>query len=96
MALLACTAGDPGISLTALRQRVTQARRQGWSLRLVPEQNFSEIAVPLLDGQGRIIAGMSVLSPLSRISAEESVKQYLPRIKQAAEEINRLVGYRAP
>ena len=62
---------------------------------VVPAQNFSEIAVPLLDAQGRIIAGMSVLSPLSRISAEDAVKQYLPRIKQAAEDINRLVGYRA-
>ena len=39
---------------------------------------------------------MSVLSPLSRISADDAVKQYLPRIKQAAEEINTLVGYKAP
>jgi IclR family pca regulon transcriptional regulator len=95
-ALLACTASDPGVSLPALRERVMQDRRAGFSLRLVPEQGFSEIAVPLVDAQGLIIAGMSVLSPLSRISAEETVKQYLPRIKRAAEEINRLVGYRAP
>ena len=73
-----------------------QDRRQGWSSRIVPEENFSEIAVPLLDDQGRIIAGMSVLSPLSRISAEDAIKQYLPRIQQAAEDINRLVGYKAP
>jgi IclR family pca regulon transcriptional regulator len=95
-ALLASTDGDQQASLTALREQVTRDRRQGWSLRVVPEQNYSEIAVPLLDGQGRIIAGMSVHSPLSRISSEEAVKQYLPRIKQAAEDINRLVGYRGP
>jgi len=95
-ALLASTASDPNASVPALRERVARDRRQGWSLRVAPDQNFSEIAVPLVDVQGRIIAGMSVLSPLSRISAEEAVRQYLPRIKQAAEDINRLVGYRAP
>lgn len=95
-ALLACTAGDAGASIPSLRERVIHDRRQGWSFRSVPEQDFCEIAVPLLDGQGRIIAGMSVLSPLSRMPAHEAVGQYLPRIKQAAEEINRLVGYRAP
>ncbi len=94
--LLACTAIDPEVSLPALRERVMQDRRAGYSLRLVPEQNFSEIAVPLVDAHGRIIAGMSVLTALSRISAEEAVKQYLPMIKRAAEEINRLVGYKAP
>jgi IclR family transcriptional regulator, pca regulon regulatory protein len=95
-ALLACTAHDESVSLPALRERIIQDRRQGWSLRVVPKENFTEIAVPLLDAQGRIIAGLSVLSPLSRISADEAVKQYLPRIKQAAEDINRLVGYKAP
>lgn len=94
--LLACAASDPEVSLPALRDRVMRDRRQGYSLRVVPEQNFSEIAVPLVDSQGRIIAGMSVLSPLSRISADEAVRQYVPRIKQAAEDINRLVGYRGP
>jgi IclR family transcriptional regulator, pca regulon regulatory protein len=95
-ALLACTARDEGVSLPALRERVIQARLQGWSLRVVPAENFTEIAVPLLDAQGRIIASMSVLCPLSKVSTEEAVKQYLPRIKQAAEEINTLVGYKTP
>jgi IclR family pca regulon transcriptional regulator len=95
-ALLACTASYPEVSLPALRERVMRARREGFALRLVPEQSFSELAVPLVDAQGRIIAGMSVLSPLSMISAEGTLKKYLPRIKRAAEEINRLVGYRAP
>jgi IclR family transcriptional regulator, pca regulon regulatory protein len=93
-ALLASTASDPNASVTALRDRVDRDRRQGWSLRVAPDQNFTEIAVPLVDAQGRIIAGMAVLSPLSRIPSEEAVKQYLPRIKQAAQNINRLVGYR--
>ena len=65
-------------------------------MRVVPAENFTEIAVPLLNAQGRIIASMSVLCPLSKISADDAVKQYLPRIKQAAEEINTLVGYKAP
>lgn len=95
-ALLACTAHDEGVSLPALRERVIQDRLQGWSLRVVPAENFTEIAVPLLNAQGRIIASMSVLCPLSKISTEDAVSQYLSRIKQAAEEINRLVGYKAP
>jgi IclR family pca regulon transcriptional regulator len=95
-ALLACTAGDENVSLPALRERVIQDRLQGWSLRIVPAENFTEIAVPLLNAQGRIIASMSVLFPLSKIPADRAVERYLPRIKQAAEEINTLVGYRAP
>lgn len=94
-ALLACVTKDESVSLLALRERIIQARRQGWFQRVVEEENFSEIAVPLLDAQGRVIASMSVLTPLSRIPAEEAVKQYLPQIKQAADEINRLVGYKA-
>lgn len=95
-ALLACTANDPDASIPALLEQVIHDRKQGYSVRKVPEQNFSEIAVPLFDSQGRIIAAMSVHSPLSRISAEQAVKQYLPRIKQTAGDINRLVGYRGP
>jgi len=95
-ALLACTARDENVSLPALRDRVIQDRLQGWSLRVVPAENFSEIAVPLLNAQGQIIASMSVLFPLSKIPADDVVERYLPRIKQAAEEINTLVGYRAP
>jgi IclR family transcriptional regulator, pca regulon regulatory protein len=95
-ALLACTASDATVSLPTLRDRVLQDRRQGFSLRVAAEQNFTEIAVPLVDAQGRTVAGMAVLSPLSRIPAEEAVRQYLPRIKKAAEDINTLVGYRAP
>ena len=94
-ALLACTAGDTGLDPVSSGAR-DPGPAPGVVVPIVPEQNFSEIAVPLMDGQGRIIAGMSVLSPLSRISAEDAVKQYLPRIQQAAEDINRLVGYRAP
>ena len=55
-ALLACTARDEGVSLPALRERVIQDRLQGWSVRVVPAENFTEIAVPLLNAQGRIIA----------------------------------------
>jgi IclR family transcriptional regulator, pca regulon regulatory protein len=95
-ALLASTAGDDSVSIPALRERVLRDRRQGWSSRIVPEENFSEIAVPLTDNQGRIIAGLSVLSPLSTISAEDAIEQYLPTIQQAAEDINRLVGYKTP
>ena len=62
----------------------------------MPEEDFFEIAVPLFDSQGRIIASMTVLSPLTTIAAEDAIRQRLPRIRQAAEEINRLVGYRAP
>jgi IclR family transcriptional regulator, pca regulon regulatory protein len=91
-ALKASTAGRGNISIASLRERVIRDRSQGWSFRSVPEENFCEIAVPLLNGHGRIIASMSVLSPLSRISAEDAIKLHLPRVKQASEEINKLVA----
>lgn len=87
-------AGHREPSLTSVKQKVVQDKEQGWSLRTDPLENICEIAVPLLDSQGRIIASMSVLSPLSRISATDAVRQQLPRIKRAAEEINRLVAYK--
>lgn len=88
-------AGHRGISLSDVRRKVVEDRKQGWSFRSVAVENFSEIAVALLDGHGRVIASMSVLSPLSRVSAEEALEKYLPRIKRAAEEINRLVALKA-
>jgi IclR family transcriptional regulator, pca regulon regulatory protein len=88
-------AGHRGASFSDIRHKVTHDREQGWSFRSVPVENFSEIAVPLLDGHGRIIASMSVLSPLSKVSAEDVIVLHLPRIKRAAEEINRLVAYKA-
>jgi IclR family pca regulon transcriptional regulator len=95
-ALLACTAGDTGVTIASLRDRVIQDRRQGWSFRSVPEEDFCEIAVPLFDSQGRVIASMTVLNPSSTITPEDAIKLRLPRIRQAAEDINRLVGYRGP
>jgi len=87
-------AANSRASLASLREQIIRDRNRGWSFRSVPEENFCEIAVPLLNGQGRTIASMTVLSPLSRISAEDAIKLHLPRIKQAAEEINRLVAFK--
>jgi IclR family transcriptional regulator, pca regulon regulatory protein len=94
-ALKASIAGRGKASLSSLRERVIKDKKQGWSSRSVPVENFCEIAVPLVDRQGRIIASMSVLSPLSRIPAEDAVRLYLPTIKRAAEEINKLVAYKS-
>ncbi len=93
-ALRASTAGNGRVSIPALRERVIRDRQQGWSFRSVPEENFCEIAVPLLDRQGRIIASVTALNPLSKIPAEDAIKYHLPRIKAAAEEINKLVAYK--
>jgi len=87
-------AGKKEFSTSVLRQQVVHDREQGWSFRSVPLENFCEIAVPLRNRQGRIIASISVLSPLSRVPADEAVERYLPRIKQAAEEINRVVAFK--
>ena len=91
-ALKASTAGDGKVSLSALREHVIRDRKQGWSFRTVPEENFCEIAVPLLDRQGRIIASVSALNPLSKLPAEEALRIQLPRLLRAAEEINKLVA----
>ncbi len=93
-ALKRSLAGHREPSLTSVKQKVIQDKQQGWSLRTDALENICEIAVPLLDAQGRIIASMSVLSALSRVSAAEAKQQQLPRIKKAAEEINRLVAYK--
>ena len=91
-ALRRSTSGQSGYSIALLKQQVIQDRERGWSFRSVPEENFCEIAAPLLDRQGRIIASMSVLTPLSKVPADEAIERNLPRILRATEEINKMVA----
>ena len=95
-ALLACTASDTEVSLPALRERVIRDRRAGLvvSLGARAELLRDRRAAPRCAGahHRRHVSAQPTLEDLGRAT----VKQYLPRIKQAAEEINRLVGYRAP
>jgi IclR family pca regulon transcriptional regulator len=93
-ALRRSTANETGWSIALLRQQVARDREQGWSFRSVPVENFSEIAVPLFNRQGRIIASLSVLTQLSKVPADEAIERYLPRIKRAAEEINKVVAFK--
>ena len=93
-ALKKSVGNEAGVSIALLQQQVVRDREQGWSFRSVPLENFCEIAVPLLNRQGRIIASMSVLCPLSRTPADEAIERYLPRIKRTAEEINKVVAFK--
>ena len=94
LALRKSTAGEPGTSIAVLRQQVNHDRKQGWSFRSVPSENFCEIAVPLVNRTGDIIASVSVLSPLSSIAADDAIERHLPRIKRAAAEINKVVAFK--
>lgn len=50
------------------------------------------IAAPIFDASGKVIAGLSVSGPLTRIS-EEKVAPFAAMVKKAAQSVSRQLGY---
>lgn len=52
------------------------------------------VACPILDGNGRVIAGISVTGPTTRMT-DEHIRPKLPMFKEAILDISRKMGYQA-
>jgi DNA-binding IclR family transcriptional regulator len=88
--------GKTGATITdraALAAEIAAARDAGYALnRGEREDGISAIAVPVLSRNGRMIAGLSLFGPSSRLS-QAALERALPRLRQAAKEaVVRLYG----
>jgi IclR family pca regulon transcriptional regulator len=64
-------------------------RAKGWSMcNQELEEGICSLAVPLIAGDGKVVAAMNITANLSRTTPSEMVSKFLPRLKKAAERIN--------
>jgi DNA-binding IclR family transcriptional regulator len=76
-------------TLPALEKELDRVRRHGVAFDNEEiEQGLRCIAAPVRDDSGELIAGLSVSAPAERYNAD-----WIPLIKQAADDISRALGY---
>lgn len=80
-------------SIAELKHIIQRDHERGWSLlNQELEEGISSIAVPIQEESGRIIAAMNVTGNASRLAPRKLISRVLPPMKQAAQEIRRLLG----
>jgi IclR family pca regulon transcriptional regulator len=78
-----------------LKQIIADDRRRGYSfVTRELEDGLRSIAVPIVDRGGQVIAAMNISGLVSRNSKEQMLDAFLPQLKSAAEEINRMLRLR--
>jgi IclR family pca regulon transcriptional regulator len=79
--------------VTKLRDQVVQAQKQGWVYtRQETALGMASVAVPLRVG-GKVRYGLSTSAPLT-YDGQDFVERYLPKLRHAAEEMERLLEAR--
>ena len=74
-----------------LMRMIDTARQDGYALMDEElEIGLRSIAVPISIGGGQVIAGLNVSAQAARVSIGEMVEAFLPRLRQAADEIGAL------
>lgn len=75
-----------------LRDRIEQAREQGWCLvNQELEEGLVSLAAPILDRGGQTVAALNVSGQVNRTPPEAMLERCLPRLLEAAQSISRLV-----
>jgi DNA-binding IclR family transcriptional regulator len=80
----------------ALRRELHRVRSRGWSLD--DEEIFAGlrcVAAPIFDLNGRVVAGVSVAGPTSRMH-KDSLALVASKVVATADQISRRLGYRGP
>ena len=78
-----------------LRKIIADGRRKGWSwVNGELEIGICGIAVPLMDSDGKIIAAMNIVTNTGRSSKSRAIKNFLPELTRAAEQINSMLRVR--
>lgn len=63
---------DPALDTTALRRDLAAARERGYAITHGDlDPGASAVAVPILDGRGKLVAGLTVAGPTARIRSHE-------------------------
>ncbi|MCK7606169.1 hypothetical protein L3V64_007360 [Geobacillus stearothermophilus] len=78
----------------ALRRLLEEDRDRGYTVSYSELENYSAaVAVPIFNHEGAAVAGLSVAGPEQRFSPDD-VARIVPRLKQAAMDISRELGFR--
>jgi len=79
--------------LDTLRQKIAQARRQGWCLvNQELEEGLVSMAAPITDKMGRTVAALNISGQANRTSAKVMQENMLPALLSAAQAISRLLA----
>ncbi|MES2955847.1 MAG: IclR family transcriptional regulator [Pseudomonadota bacterium] len=79
--------------LDALRQKLTQTRKQGWCLvNQELEEGLVSMAAPIHDRAGRTVAALNISGQANRTSARVMQENMLTPLLQAAQTISRLLA----
>jgi DNA-binding IclR family transcriptional regulator len=83
------------ISRETLMEVLREARARGYAFdEEEHELGVRCAAAPIFNHEGKVIAGVSIAGPTTRLSREK-VRQYAPIVKQVSREISRDLGYEA-
>jgi len=78
--------------IDALAAIVDEVRRQGWCLvNQELEEGLVSLAAPVHDRSGRTIAALNISGQANRTSPEHMQQHFLPRLREAAEQISQLL-----
>jgi DNA-binding IclR family transcriptional regulator len=80
-------------SRARLRRELAEVRDQGYAVAVDElEVGLTAIAAPIRNAHGDVIASLSVSGPTFRLS-EPRVKELVPVVQDAADEVSRRLGY---
>src|SRR5919107_3624927 len=82
-------------SKAKLRREIAEVREQGYAVAVDElEVGLTAIAAPIRNAHGDVIASLSVSGPSFRLG-EARVKELIPVVQDAADEVSRRLGYGA-
>jgi len=85
--------GETVTSRAKLRRELGEVREQGWAVAVDElEVGLTAIAAPIRNAHGDVIASLSVSGPTFRLG-ESRVKELVPVVQDAADEVSRRLGY---
>lgn len=79
-----------------LRERIHQARKQGWSLiNQELEDGLISLAAPITDRSGQVIAALNIGAQVNRMPPEALLERGLPKLLAAAQSISGLLALKS-
>ncbi|MBA4494894.1 IclR family transcriptional regulator [Paenactinomyces guangxiensis] len=80
-----------GIDQEEYQAQLKEIREKGYAISVEErEVGTAAVSVPVFNREGRLIAALAVSGPVSRMNVEKMI-QFAPRLKDAAEEMGRMV-----
>ncbi|HJY79282.1 MAG TPA: IclR family transcriptional regulator C-terminal domain-containing protein, partial [Burkholderiales bacterium] len=76
------------IERARIRDEVVRATRQGWCLvKQELELGVCGLSVPVHDAEGGVAAAVSISMNMARFDETQTLKSYLPKLRDVAEQI---------